>query len=152
MSTGPQRTPPRFVPTLTTVLELPAEPAPAAAPATSESSTAAQEAEAEAAAANAADPSAAVALSPQAQLSEAEAFNLEEQLLHRVLQRVDLSLEERVSDAVSAAVQLHLDAMIPGLRNEIESILRALISEALASELSDGNPGSTPALSPRSLG
>ena len=59
------------------------------------------------------EPSQAVALSPEAKLSEAEAFRLEEQLLHRVLQRVDLSLEERVSDAVSAAVQQHLDTMIP---------------------------------------
>jgi hypothetical protein len=141
--TGPQRTPPRFVPTLTTVLELPPDPVAAAASA----------AEPEAAAQPPViDPAQAVALSPQAQLSEAEAFSLEEQLLHRVLQRVDLSLEERVSDAVSAAVQLHLDAMIPGLRNEIESVLRALVSEALARELSDNNPGSTPALGPQSFG
>jgi len=135
-----QRTPPRFVPTLTTVLELPpeagraveepgpAEPAPAVI-----------------------EPSQAVALTPQAQLSEAEAFRLEEQLLHRVLQRVDLSLEERVSDAVSAAVQQHLDRMIPGLRAEIEAVLRALVSEALARELSE-NTGSTPAFGPQSLG
>ena len=97
------------------------------------------------------EPSQAVALSPEAKLSEAEAFRLEEQLLHRVLQRVDLSLEERVSDAVSAAVQLHLDTMIPGLRREIEAVLRALVSEALARELSD-NPGSTPAFGRETLG
>ncbi|HEX3142245.1 MAG TPA: hypothetical protein VHQ87_19465, partial [Rhizobacter sp.] len=75
----------------------------------------------------------------------------EEQLLHRVLQRVDLSLEERVSDAVSAAVQQNLDTMIPGLRREIEAVLRALVSEALARELSD-NPGSTPAFGRETLG
>ncbi|MDM0013361.1 hypothetical protein QTH87_13035 [Variovorax sp. J22P168] len=140
MGNGP-RTPPRFVPTLTTVLEPtvlqqpPAEPAHAAAdppPVVTE-------------------PSQAVALSPEAQLSEAESFRLEEQLLHRVLQRVDLSLEERVSDAVGAAVQLHLDTMIPALRAEIEGVLRALVSEALARELTD-NPGSTPAFRPQSLG
>jgi hypothetical protein len=138
-----QRTPPRFVPTLTTVLELPplpmhasedvappaVEPHPATVPETSQ----------------------AVALSHEAQLSEAESFRLEEQLLHRVLQRVDLSLEERVSDAVSAAVQQHLDRMIPGLRSEIEAVLRALVSEALAHELSD-NTGSTPPFRPQSLG
>jgi phytoene dehydrogenase-like protein len=134
------RTPPRFVPTLTTVLEpaLPnaaaeAPPAPVATQAT------------------VTEPSQAVALSPEAKLSEAEAFRLEEQLLHRVLQRVDLSLEERVSDAVSAAVQQHLDTMIPGLRREIEAVLRALVSEALARELSD-NPGSTPAFGRETLG
>jgi hypothetical protein len=134
------RTPPRFVPTLTTVLE-PAPPveafeAPPAPVATQASVT---------------EPSQAMALSPEAKLSEAEAFRLEEQLLHRVLQRVDLSLEERVSDAVSAAVQQHLDTMIPGLRHEIEAVLRALVSEALARELSD-NPGSTPAFGRETLG
>ncbi|MGJ7510191.1 hypothetical protein [Variovorax sp. GT1P44] len=136
-----QRTPPRFVPTLTTVLELPPEPVHTPeAPAPVESLPPAVPA-----------PSDAVALTPEAKLSEAEAFRLEEQLLHRVLQRVDLSLEERVSDAVSAAVQQHLDRMIPGLRSEIEAVLRALVSEALAHELSD-NTGSTPAFGPQSLG
>lgn len=122
------RTPPRFVPTLTTVLEEFAAPVP------------------EAPAPAAPDPAQAVALDARAQLSEEQIFGLEEQLLHRVLQRVDLSLEERVSDAVSAAVQLHLDAMIPGLRKEIEEVLRALVSEALALELSDNKFGSVPTL------
>jgi hypothetical protein len=124
------RKPPRFVPTLTTVLELPAQPAAEPAPE-----------------APAADPAQAVALGPQALLPEADAFRLEEQLLHRVLQRVDLSLEERLSDTVSAAVQQQLDNMIPKLRAEIETALRALVSEALAQELSD-NTGSTPAFGP----
>ncbi|UVH60913.1 hypothetical protein NWF24_16280 [Variovorax paradoxus] len=123
------RTPPRFVPTLTTVLEIPEEPAipePQAAPASQP------------------DPASAMALPPAAQLSQAEIVSLEEQLLHRVLQRVDLSLEERLSDTVSAAVQHQLDAMVPRLRNEIEAVLRALVIEAMAAELSE-NTGSTPA-------
>jgi hypothetical protein len=123
------RTPPRFVPTLTTVLEIPAEPAspePQAVPATQP------------------DPASTMALPPAAQLSQAEIVSLEEQLLHRVLQRVDLSLEERLSDTVSAAVQHQLDAMVPRLRNEIEAVLRALVIEAMAAELSE-NTGSTPA-------
>ncbi|HEX7868087.1 MAG TPA: hypothetical protein VF555_24220 [Variovorax sp.] len=123
------RTPPRFVPTLTTVLEVPAEPAspePQAAPVAQP------------------DPASSMALPPAAQLSQAEIVSLEEQLLHRVLQRVDLSLEERLSDTVSAAVQHQLDAMVPRLRNEIEAVLRALVIEAMAAELSE-NTGSTPA-------
>ncbi|MET3377860.1 MULTISPECIES: hypothetical protein [Variovorax] len=123
------RTPPRFVPTLTTVLEIPEEPAvpePQAAPTPQP------------------DPASAMALPPAAQLSQAEIVSLEEQLLHRVLQRVDLSLEERLSDTVSAAVQHQLDAMVPRLRNEIEAVLRALVIEAMAAELSE-NTGSTPA-------
>lgn len=131
------RIPPRFVPTLTTVLELPAEPVPVSEPTP----------EPAAAAAAAADPAQAVALGPQALLSEADAFQLEEQLVHRVLQRIDLSLEERLSDTVSAAVQQQLDNMIPRLRDEIETVLRELVSEALAQELSD-NTGSTPAFRP----
>jgi phytoene dehydrogenase-like protein len=134
---GPPRTPPRFVPTLTTVLELPPHPPPAAdetpAPPEAEPSVPAP----------AVAPAEAVALSPQAQVSEIEAFRMEEQLLHRVLQRIDLSLEEQLSDAVSAAVQQHLDTMIPRLRDEIEVVLRTLVSEALARELSE-TPGSTP--------
>jgi hypothetical protein len=123
------RTPPRFVPTLTTVLEVAEEPAipePQAAPTPQP------------------DPASAMALPPAAQLSQAEIVSLEEQLLHRVLQRVDLSLEERLSDTVSAAVQHQLDAMVPRLRNEIEAVLRALVIEAMAAELSE-NTGSTPA-------
>jgi hypothetical protein len=123
------RTPPRFVPTLTTVLDIPAEPA-SAEPA---DATAPQP-----------DAASAVALPPAAQLTQAEIVSLEEQLLHRVLQRVDLSLEERLSDAVSAAVQQQLDDMVPRLRGEIEAVLRALVIESMAAELSE-NTGSTPA-------
>jgi hypothetical protein len=123
------RTPPRFVPTLTTVLEVPPEPAAI---------------EPEAASAIQPDPASAMALPPAMQLSQAEIVSLEEQLLHRVLQRVDLSLEERLSDTVSAAIQHQLDAMVPRLRNEIEAVLRALVIEAMAAELSE-NTGSTPA-------
>ncbi|MCR6476151.1 hypothetical protein NU688_08290 [Variovorax sp. ZS18.2.2] len=123
------RTPPRFVPTLTTVLDIPAEPAspePSDAPVPQP------------------DAASAVALPPAAQLTQAEIVSLEEQLLHRVLQRVDLSLEERLSDAVSAAVQQQLDDMVPRLRGEIEAVLRALVIESMAAELSE-NTGSTPA-------
>ncbi len=84
-------------------------------------------------------------------LSDADAFGLEEQLMHRVLQRIDLSLEERLSDAVSAAVQQQLDAMVPRLRSEIEGVLRSLVVEALSKELSD-NTGSVPASGPHSVG
>jgi hypothetical protein len=133
------RVPPRFVPTLTAVLELPTQPGtdePAADDAAAPETDGA--------------PVDAVAIRPE-QLSDADAFGLEEQLLHRVLQRIDLKLEERLSDAVSAAVQQQLDEMVPRLRNEIETVLRSLVVEALARELSD-NTGSVPASEPGSLG
>jgi hypothetical protein len=126
------RTPPRFVPTLTTVLDIPTEAVGTA------------EHKVPGASPPAPDLASAVALPPAAQLSQAEIVSLEEQLLHRVLQRVDLSLEERLSDTVSAAVQHQLDAMVPRLRNEIEAVLRALVIKAMAAELSE-NTGSTPA-------
>ena len=141
-----QRTPPRFVPTLTTVFEPSEETGPVSPPLIAPSDTPSTPPEPVVT-----EPIQTVALSPEARLSEAEAFRLEEQLLHRVLQRVDLSLEERVSDAVSAAVQLHLDTMIPALRKEIEAVLRDLVSESLARELTE-NPGSTPTFGPQSLG
>lgn len=141
-----QRTPPRFVPTLTTVFDPSQDTPPVSLPLSAPSDTPAP-----APLPVAAQPSETVALSPEARLSEAEAFRLEEQLLHRVLQRVDLSLEERVSDAVSAAVQHHLDTMIPALRKEVEAVLRDLVSESLAHELTE-NPGSTPTFGPQSLG
>ncbi len=184
-----QRTPPRFVPTLTTVLDMLAEPhalpspLPLPLPLMSEeeaqhtpSAEARQAAIATAMVGIAADmaqtadeayvagppapiasdaassppPENRIAIDVHA-LSDADAFGLEEQLMHRVLQRIDLSLEERLSDAVSAAVQQQLDAMVPRLRSEIEGVLRSLVVEALSKELSD-NTGSVPAFGPQSVG
>ncbi|RZL61107.1 MAG: hypothetical protein EOP81_18210 [Variovorax sp.] len=139
------RTPPRFVPTLTTVLEMPPEAA-TAPPASGDPAPFVPSFPPTPPAPVAlAD---AVALHPREQLSDEAAFRLEEQLLHRVLQRIDLSLEERLSDAVSAAVQEQLDAMVPRLRAEIEGVLRTLVIESLAQELSDST-GSVPASGPR---
>ena len=136
---GVQRTPPRFVPTLTAVVEEP--PAPAA-------DASAETAQPVAPVDRPALPVAQMALPP---LLEAEAFYFEEQLLHRVLQRIDLSLEARLTDVVSAAVAQQLDAMLPRLRAEIEQLLRALVVEALALELAD-DPGSTPTPGPLTFG
>lgn len=88
------------------------------------------------------------AISP---IHEADAFRLEEELLHRVLQRVDLSLEERLTEVVSATVQQQLDAMVPRLRDQVEAALRQLVVEAMAHELSE-TPGSGPPSGAPSLG
>ncbi|MDM0110766.1 hypothetical protein QTI66_01325 [Variovorax sp. J22R133] len=166
------RTPPRFVPTLTTVVELPPElptgtenmiddlgfssmpeqpppvlwqpPPPVAAAPQATLEEPSQEHSQEH---SQKPPLAQTAI----QVSEEDAFRLEEQLLHRVLQRVDLSLEERLTDTVSAAVQRQLDVMLPRLRSEIETVLRSLVVEALAQELSE-NTGSTPAFRPSTFG
>lgn len=138
------RTPPRFVPTLTTVLEMPSEASAAAPSSVDAGAPPLVPSFASAPVQAPIDLVDAVALHPREQLSDEAAFRLEDQLLHRVLQRIDLSLEERLSDAVSAAVQQQLDAMVPRLRDEIEGVLRALVIESLAQELSD-NTGSVPA-------
>lgn len=124
------RMPPRFVPTLTVVIE-PSPNGDADAPAFTARPVA-----------PVADPGEAVAIGP-APLSDGEIFGLEEHLLQRVLQRVDRALDERVSDAVASVVQAQLDAMVPMLRAEIEGVLRALVAESLAAELSE-HQGSTP--------
>ncbi len=120
MTTTP-RTPPRFVPTLTTVIE-------------SEQSTPTL------------STGKGVSEAPNAdrksQRSGEENAALEEELLHRVLERVALTLENEVSDAVAAAVQAQLDVMVPTLRRDIEKVLRRVVADALARELA-ANPGST---------
>lgn len=139
------RVPPRFVPTLTTVLEplMPLVPSEPVTPVQAET-VAAPEVPAPVPAVPAVpDLRHAIALDPATRFSEMERFALEEQLMHRVMQRVDLKLEERLSDVVAAAVQSQLDLMVPRLRDEIEDVLRALVTEALAQELQE-KPGSNP--------
>lgn len=171
------RVPPRFVPTLTSVIEEPPLPLPMPLPmplplqpesapvlqseipmlfaASSEAATPRGDAAATATPQGLATLSAATALRPPADdriaLAEAALFRIEEDLMHRVLQRVDLSLEERLTDAVSAAVQQQLDVMLPRLRSEIERVLRGLVVEALSRELSEST-GSAPSSEPESLG
>ena len=133
---GNQRTPPRFVPTLTTVVDMPLE-VEVPEPGVGHDSTPFE-------------PAAAVVAAPPA-LSEAEALKLEEALMHRVLQRIDLKLEEQLKGALSAAVQQQLEIMLPTLRASIEDVVRGLVVDALAQELGE-NPGSEPASGPESFG
>jgi hypothetical protein len=120
----PPRTPPRFVPTLTTVIETEAVKENAAIDAPGARTTMALD------------------LDPASQRTNEENVALEEELMHRVLVHVDASLENELSDVVAAAVQSQLDAMVPQLRSEIEKVLRRLVTDALARELR-ANPGST---------
>ena len=161
--TSSSRTPPRFVPTLTTVVEIAPEPPPIEAPAAPAESAPFESPAPSVAGGNMIDdlhfkpipqPRAPANLPGGAkaiQVSEEDAFRLEEQLLHRVLQRVDFSLEERLTDTVSVAVQRQLDTMMPLLRMEIETVLRSLVVEALTQELSE-TPTSKAPFTPPSLG
>lgn len=101
------RTPPRYVPTLTEVVQ------PAAVP----------------------EDGAAVSLDL-----------LQEQVIHRVMQRVDLSLERRLREAIATLVLEHTRNLGPLLREEIELVVRQSVSDAVAQELvgrSGGTPGNS---------
>jgi hypothetical protein len=86
------RTPPRFVPTLTEVVQGRTEAAP-------------------------------------------ESPFLEDQLVQRVLQRVDVTLERRLREAIATVVLEQTRALGPALREQIESVVRQAVTQALAEEI-----------------
>ena len=100
--------PPRFVPTLTEVVY------PASIPDLTEAKT----------------PVANALTSPEISLRQ-----FEDQLLHRVMQRVDLVLEHRLREVVSKIILNHTQALGPRLREEIELVVRESVSQAIAQEL-----------------
>lgn len=90
----PDRTPPRYVPTLTEVVKTPAGSAPAGATGLSQ-----------------------------------------DQLIARVMQRVDLTLERRLREAIAATLLEQTRSIAPLLRDEIESVVRETVAQAFAEEL-----------------
>ena len=72
------------------------------------------------------------------QVVEQANSHLEEQIVHRVMQRVDLVLEHRLREAVGQVILAHTQALGPRLREEIELVVRESVSEAVAQEL--GHP------------
>lgn len=92
------RTPPRYVPTLTEVVQAPT-----------------------------------LARPPLVGISE-------EQLVHRVMQRIDLSLDRRLREAIATTVLEHTRLLGPLLREDIEAAVRQAVTQALAEELSAGAP------------
>ncbi len=59
----------------------------------------------------------------------------EDQLLHRVMQRVDLVLEHRLREAVSKIILTHIQTLEPRLREEIELVVKESVNQAIAQEL-----------------
>ncbi|WP_394790174.1 hypothetical protein [Rhodoferax sp.] len=102
---SPPRQPPRFVPTLTEVVQTTALPVASATP---------------------------------QNVLQNEA--LEDQIIHRVMQRVDLSLERRLREAVATMVLQQTQSLVPRLREEIEFVVRQSVSDAVADELATRNP------------
>ena len=58
-----------------------------------------------------------------------------EQLVQRILQRVDLTLDRRLREAIASVVLEHSRLLAPALREQIEAVVGAAVSEAVAEEL-----------------
>ena len=71
--------------------------------------------------------------------SKSEAGLTQEQLVQRVMQRVDLSLERRLREAIAATVLEQTRALGPILREEIELVVRDAVSQAFADEIASGH-------------
>jgi flagellar biosynthesis component FlhA len=69
------------------------------------------------------------------QLVEQATSPLEEQMVCRLMQRVDVVLERRLLEAVSEVILAHTQALGPRLREEIELVVRESVSQAVAQEL-----------------
>jgi hypothetical protein len=59
----------------------------------------------------------------------------QEQLVHRIMQRVDVTLERRLREAVAAVVLEHTRALGPALRDEVQAMVSEAVAQALADEL-----------------
>lgn len=107
--------PPRFVPTLTEVVR--PIPAPMSTPA-------------------APPETARTGLPVPASTASAE---LQEQMVQRVLQRVNLVLERRLREVVGQLILEHTQTLVPRLREEIEDVVRQSVNQALKHEAAPPN-------------
>lgn len=72
------------------------------------------------------DPAVTAALSAQTQ----------ELMVQRVLQRTDLMIEQRLHEAIEQLILAHTQAMMPGLREAIERVVRESVTQAFEQECS----------------
>ncbi|MDD2712724.1 MAG: hypothetical protein PHU77_07360 [Simplicispira sp.] len=134
-SPHPPKVPPRFVPTLTEVVPDPVLPQSLGeATAVPQQSGAVGEESEQASVLQEQTLSASSGVLP---FSE----GLEDLVVRRVLQRVDVGLEQRLRDAITTVVQEQTRSVLPRLREEIESIVRQVVYEAVADELASVNAG-----------
>ncbi|HSI52471.1 MAG TPA: hypothetical protein VK981_00795 [Ramlibacter sp.] len=59
----------------------------------------------------------------------------QDQLVHRVMHRIDLTLERRLREAIAATVLEQTRSIAPLLREEIEAVVRETVAQAFADEL-----------------
>ncbi|MFD2298148.1 hypothetical protein QRO11_13340 [Paracidovorax citrulli] len=124
----PPKQPPRFVPTLTDVVRVPEAGVPGPAPASPAPASPV--------------PAAPSSSSPSSPPAPAPDFSgIEEVVIHRIIQRVDVVLDQRLREAIATVVQEQTRSMVPRLREEVESVVRHAVYEAVADELaSPGGP------------
>ena len=132
----PPKTPPRFVPTLTDVVHVPDTARPAghiletAAPSVVPQPVAAAP---EVLSNLAPGPVPGAGATAASSLPE----GMEEYVVHRIMQRVDLVLDQRLREAIALVVQEQTRSMVPRLREEVESVVRHAVYEAVADELAE---------------
>ena len=56
-------------------------------------------------------------------------------MVHRVMQRVDVGLDQRLRDAIATVLNEQTRSLLPRLREEVESVVRHVVYEAVADEL-----------------
>ena len=60
---------------------------------------------------------------------------LEEAIVHRVMQRIDIGLDQRLREAIATVVLEQTRSLLPRLREEVESVVRQVVCEAVAEEM-----------------
>lgn len=137
--------PPRFVPTLTDVVQMP-EGGPATTPAIRSAGLKEAVTTEPIVATNVADALPRVAATSADESSASGEmmgvpYGFEEYVVHRVMQRVDLVLDQRLREAIALVVQEQTRSMVPRLREEVESVVRHAVYEAVAEELAGERSG-----------
>ena len=86
-----------------------------------------------------APPGSATTTPPPVTIAQGLPDGMEEYMVHRVMQRVDVVLDQRLRDAIATVVQEQTRSVLPRLREEIESVVRHAVYEAVADELAGGS-------------
>jgi transcriptional regulator of heat shock response len=67
--------------------------------------------------------------------AQASVIELEAQLEQRVLQRVDLILEQRLREVIGQLILEHTQTLVPQLREAIDTLVRQSINQAFEHEI-----------------
>ncbi|CAN5286210.1 hypothetical protein BH10PSE16_BH10PSE16_00020 [soil metagenome] len=61
-------------------------------------------------------------------------FEVQELMVQRVLQRIELVLERRLHEAIEQLIQEHINVLLPRLLEEVELVVRESVSQAFEQE------------------